>query len=77
MNEPSNATVIPSARLSGSTPTVGGCVSITCANFGGDGVGAMWGRELAAKYLEHAGFGSWDIHQLEHDFQNDYYVIRP
>ena len=37
----------------------------------------MWGRELAAKYLEHAGFGSWDIHQLEHDFQNDYYVIRP
>ena len=44
---------------------------------GGDGVGAMWGRELASRYLKKAGFGSFGIHQLEHDFQNDYYVIGP
>ena len=52
------------------------CMTVSLAQ-GGDGVGAMWGRELASEYLKEAGFGSFDIHQLEHDFQNDYYVIRP
>ena len=43
---------------------------------GGDGLGTMWGREKAQELLTEAGFREISIHQLEHDFQNDYYVIR-
>jgi hypothetical protein len=43
---------------------------------GGDGLGTMWGQEKARELLTEAGFTDIAIHQLEHDFQNDYYVIR-
>jgi hypothetical protein len=33
--------------------------------------------ERALAMLQEAGFGSVEVHQLEHDFQNDYYVARP
>ena len=36
----------------------------------------MWGREKASQLLNEAGFSSVEIHRLEHDFQNDYYVIK-
>jgi len=52
------------------------CMTVSLAQ-GVDGVGAMWGRELAAEYLTNAGFGSFEIHQLPHDIQNDYYIVRP
>lgn len=42
---------------------------------GGDGLGAMWGREKAKELLTKAGFENIEIHQLEHDIQNDYYVM--
>jgi Zn-dependent membrane protease YugP len=42
---------------------------------GGDGLGAMWGREKARELLTKAGFNDINIHRLEHDIQNDYYVM--
>jgi len=51
------------------------CMTVSLAQ-GGDGLGTMWGREKAQELLTEAGFRNIEIHQLEHDFQNDYYVIR-
>jgi hypothetical protein len=36
----------------------------------------MWGEELAIEMLERAGFEQISMHRLEHDFQNNFYVIR-
>ncbi len=44
---------------------------------GGEGLGTMWGVERARDYLTRAGFGTIEVHQLEHDDQNDYFVARP
>lgn len=44
---------------------------------GGEGLGTMWGRETARQYFERAGFGDVEVHQLPHDIQNDYWVLRP
>lgn len=49
------------------------CMTVSLAQ-GGDGLGAMWGRERALDYLRRAGFPSVQVHQLEHDIQNDYFV---
>ena len=51
------------------------CMTVSLAQ-GGDGLGTMWGQEKAKELLNDAGFRSIQIHQLEHDFQNDYYVIQ-
>lgn len=51
------------------------CMSVSLAQ-GGEGLGTMWGREKATELLHVAGFTRVEVHQLEHDFQNDYYVIR-
>jgi 2-polyprenyl-3-methyl-5-hydroxy-6-metoxy-1,4-benzoquinol methylase len=51
------------------------CMTVSLAQ-GGEGLGAMWGREMAENLLREAGFESVAVHQLAHDFQNDYYVIR-
>ncbi|QKT03853.1 methyltransferase domain-containing protein [Ectothiorhodospiraceae bacterium 2226] len=51
------------------------CMSVSLAQ-GGEGLGTMWGREKATDYLRRAGFEDIQVHQLEHDFQNDYYVMR-
>ncbi len=50
------------------------CMTVSLAQ-GGEGLGAMWGQEKARQLLAEAGFNKVSIHQLEHDFQNDYYVI--
>jgi 2-polyprenyl-3-methyl-5-hydroxy-6-metoxy-1,4-benzoquinol methylase len=50
------------------------CMTVSIAQ-GGEGLGTFWGRETAERLLREAGFRSIDIHQLSHDFQNDYYVI--
>ena len=44
---------------------------------GGDGLGAMWGKEMALQYFQEAGFGSVQIRELAHDIYNYYYVCRP
>ena len=51
------------------------CMSVSLAA-GGMGLGAMWGEELALQMLQAAGFTHVDVRQLEHDFQNNYYVTR-
>ena len=50
------------------------CMTVSLAQ-GGEGLGTMWGREKARELLDAAGFGVVEIHRLEHDFQNDYYVV--
>jgi 2-polyprenyl-3-methyl-5-hydroxy-6-metoxy-1,4-benzoquinol methylase len=50
------------------------CMTVSLAQ-GGDGLGTMWGREKAVELLNAAGFTRIRIEQLEHDFQNDYYII--
>ena len=51
------------------------CMTVSLAE-NGMGLGAMWGEETALKMLEEAGFGSVEIKHLEHDFQNNYYIVR-
>ena len=51
------------------------CMTVSLAQ-GGDGLGTMWGQEKARELLTEAGFSKINIHQLEHDFQNDYYIIQ-
>ncbi len=51
------------------------CMTVSLAQ-GGEGLGAMWGEEKTHDYLERAGFRSVETHQLEHDIQNNWYVVR-
>lgn len=52
------------------------CMSVSLAQ-GGEGLGAMWGREKALDYFGKAGFSDVQVHELPHDAQNYYYVCRP
>ncbi len=49
------------------------CMSVSLAA-NGPGLGAMWGRELALKMLKEAGFKKVQVHSLEHDPMNFYYI---
>lgn len=51
------------------------CMTVSLAQ-GGEGLGAMWGEEQTREYLEHAGFRSVEKHELAHDIQNNWYVVR-
>jgi 2-polyprenyl-3-methyl-5-hydroxy-6-metoxy-1,4-benzoquinol methylase len=51
------------------------CMTVSLAQ-GGEGLGAMWGEEKTREYLQRAGFRSIETHQLAHDIQNNWYVIR-
>lgn len=49
------------------------CMTVSLAS-GGEGLGTMWGKEKALELLARAGFGSVEVHQLEHDVCNYYYI---
>ncbi len=51
------------------------CMSVSLAE-GGDGLGTVWGRELATSMLRDAGFAQVEVHELPDDPFNDYYVCR-
>ncbi len=51
------------------------CMTVSLAQ-GGEGLGAMWGEERTREYLERAGFRSVEKHELAHDIQNNWYVVR-
>ena len=51
------------------------CMTVSLAQ-GGEGLGAMWGEEKTRDYLQRAGFRSVEKHELTHDIQNNWYVIR-
>ena len=50
------------------------CMTVSLAQ-GGQGLGAMWGRELAERMLRDAGFRSIEVYRFDHDIQNDWYVV--
>lgn len=52
------------------------CMTVSLAQ-DGEGLGAMWGRERAQQFFADAGFRSVEVHTLDHDPQNAYYVCRP
>ena len=51
------------------------CMTVSLAQ-NGEGLGAMWGEEKTREYLERAGFGSIEKHELAHDIQNNWYIVR-
>ncbi|WP_428634464.1 class I SAM-dependent methyltransferase [Sedimenticola sp.] len=51
------------------------CMTVSLAQDGA-GLGTVWGKELALQMLEEAGFGRVEVKELDHDFQNYFYVIR-
>lgn len=52
------------------------CMTVSLAQ-GGEGLGTMWGVELAEELLRKAGFRELDFHRLDHDPVNVYVVARP
>lgn len=50
------------------------CMTVSLAQDGA-GLGNMWGEELATEMLHTAGFTSVEVNQLDHDFQNNFYVM--
>lgn len=52
------------------------CMTVSLAR-GGAGLGAMWGRQRATALFAAAGFTDVEVHTLDHDPQNAYYVCRP
>ena len=50
------------------------CMTVSLAQ-GGAGLGTMWGEELACAMLNKAGFEEVGVNQLDHDFQNNFYVM--
>ncbi|MGE5219194.1 MAG: class I SAM-dependent methyltransferase [Chloroflexota bacterium] len=51
------------------------CMTVSLAQ-NGEGLGAMWGEEMTREYLQRAGFRSIEKHELAHDIQNNWYVVR-
>lgn len=51
------------------------CMSVSLG-LGGDGLGTVWGRQLASQMLAEAGFAEVDVHEVDHDPFNYYYICR-
>ena len=49
------------------------CMTVSLAQ-GGEGLGTVWGEELALKMLKDAGFAEVRVERLAHDFFNNYYI---
>jgi 2-polyprenyl-3-methyl-5-hydroxy-6-metoxy-1,4-benzoquinol methylase len=52
------------------------CMTVSLAQ-GGEGLGTMWGEQIAQEYLKEAGFTSVQVHHLEGDPMHAFYVARP
>ncbi len=51
------------------------CMTVSLA-LGGEGLGTMWGEQLARDLLAEAGFASVSVQQIEGDPLNSYYIAR-
>ena len=51
------------------------CMSVSLG-FDGDGLGTVWGKQLATSMLGDAGFGDVQVREIESDPINYYYVAR-
>jgi hypothetical protein len=49
------------------------CMTVSLA-LGGEGLGTVWGEQLARELLNDAGFRRIDVRSVEGDFMNAYYV---
>jgi ubiquinone/menaquinone biosynthesis C-methylase UbiE len=52
------------------------CMTVSLAH-GGEGLGTMWGQQLARQKLAEAGFTHVDTAQIPGDILNIYYICRP
>ncbi|HVE64480.1 MAG TPA: methyltransferase domain-containing protein [Mycobacteriales bacterium] len=52
------------------------CMTVSLA-LDGDGLGAMWGEELALSMLADAGFRDVEVRRVDGDILNNYYIARP
>ena len=50
------------------------CMTVSLSQ-GGEGLGTMWGEELAKEMLGEAGFTKVEVEQLAHDPFNNYFII--
>ncbi len=51
------------------------CMTVSLA-YGGEGLGAVWGEQLAKRKLSDSGFKSVDIRKVPGDILNSYYIAR-
>jgi SAM-dependent methyltransferase len=51
------------------------CMTVSLAQ-GGEGLGTMWGEQMAQEYLKDAGFSHVQVHHLEGDPMHVFYVAR-
>jgi 2-polyprenyl-3-methyl-5-hydroxy-6-metoxy-1,4-benzoquinol methylase len=51
------------------------CMTVSLG-LGGDGLGTVWGEQVATRMLHEAGFADVEIHTVEGDPFNSYYVAR-
>lgn len=51
------------------------CMTVSLAA-GGMGLGTVWGEEKALEMLKEAGFTLAEIKRLDHDFLNNYYIVK-
>jgi SAM-dependent methyltransferase len=51
------------------------CMTVSLA-LGGEGLGTVWGEQKARELLREAGFADPEVHQIEGDLINSYYVAR-
>ncbi|MFY1621312.1 hypothetical protein, partial [Micromonospora sp. WMMD736] len=51
------------------------CMSVSLG-LDGDGLGTVWGRQLATSMLADAGFADVTVHEVDSDPLNYYYVAR-
>ena len=51
------------------------CMSVSLG-LDGDGLGTVWGRQLAESMLADAGFGDVTVSEIESDPFNNYYIAR-
>jgi hypothetical protein len=49
------------------------CMTVSLA-LGGEGLGTVWGEQLARELLKDAGFTSIAVKNVEGDFMNAYYI---
>jgi SAM-dependent methyltransferase len=51
------------------------CMTVSLA-LDGEGLGTVWGEQRARELLREAGFADPDVHQVEGDIINSYYITR-
>jgi SAM-dependent methyltransferase len=51
------------------------CMTVSLA-YGGDGLGTVWGEQLATKMLNDAGFKDITVKRVDGDIINNYYIAR-